>query len=213
MLKTKEERLRLKESMGGQHGGIELAQKRCGEMVKQMRFEKLLYIAADDTWTGDGIEEKKQKLRNTPREELEETAATRLLMRVYTSLQRLAEEPSWEEIQEQRKDFFENDEVGSLIIHKTRCQYCHNIFYAVNPLIRYCHIDCKTQAFIERRRRKNDFKGWLLTCRYCKEMFVSYRKDSKFCSPSHRALACNARKRQDPELLQNEKAEFPTCLV
>lgn len=213
MLKTKVERLRLKEYMDGEHGGLELAQTRCEEMVKHMRFEKLLYVAADDTWTGKGIEEKKQKLQNESREELEKTAATRLLMRVYASLQRLAQEPSWEEIQEQRKEFFENDEVGRLCIHKARCQYCYSVFYAVNPLSRYCHNDCKREAFIERRRKKKNFEGWLLTCRYCKEMFVSYRKDSRFCSPSHRVLACSARKRQDPELLDNEKAKFPTWLV
>ncbi|MDQ3852745.1 MAG: hypothetical protein M3299_07925 [Thermoproteota archaeon] len=213
MLKTKEERLRLKESVDSEHGGLELAQTRCEEMVKCMSFEKLLYVAADDTWTGDGIEEKKQKLRNDPREELEKTAANRLILRVYASQQHLAQEPSWEEVQEARKRFYENDEIGRLCIRKTRCQCCYNIFYAVNPLAKYCHSDCKREAFIERRRKKKNFEGWLLTCRYCKEMFVSYRKDSKFCSSGHRTLACNARKRQDPELLHNEKTEFPRWLV
>jgi hypothetical protein len=57
-----------------------------------------LYVAADDTWTGGDIEEKKQKLRDEPREELEKTAASRLFLWVCGSLQKLAKEPSWEEM-------------------------------------------------------------------------------------------------------------------
>jgi len=219
VLKTKAERLELKESMDDKHGGdIELAQTRCEEMVKHMPFEKLLYVAADDTWTGDGIEEKKQKLRDRPREELEKTAINRLIIRQLGVLQQLAEEPSWEEIQEARRKLYEGDDMlWKLCLRQIRCAFCDNILYVKNehPIPKYCDKDCKARAFVERRRKKNDFKGWLLICRYCKKQFVSYRKDSKFCSPSHRALACYARKkRQDPELLHNEEeVEFPMWLI
>jgi hypothetical protein len=188
MLKTKEDRLRIRELLNNDEE-LKKLDDWCKEIAKQKTIEELVYLAEHYNDT----EEEKQRLRQLPREELEQIAANKLLSGRYMHLRYLADKPSWEERQASLKEDY--DRWGDGWAHKLECRHCKHIFYARYPLARYCTDDCKIEAFKKVRKEKKEKIRRHRICLYCSKEFSSTRTHTKYCSESHRVLACHARKK------------------
>jgi hypothetical protein len=110
-------------------------------------------------------------------------------------------ELSWNELQAALKEIYYHHGAywGRGYIHELKCSVCENIFYAKYPYAKYCNYWCQVDRYIERRRELHGFKRWKGPCQYCNKEFVSSRVHARYCSDSHRVLACLARKKGTEE--------------
>jgi hypothetical protein len=154
------------------------------------------------------------------REELEILAAKRFVIEeqkiknigyVYESfhlslLEEEITEESWEERQTRLKE--SPKYYGHCGIHELKCCYCGRVFYAGYPYAKYCNYYCKMDVYIDRRRERKEREAterkavtkynnysYSLVCQYCQKNFLNKRYDAKYCSESHRVLACYDRRK------------------
>jgi hypothetical protein len=153
------------------------------------------------------------------REELEEIAAKRFVIeeeRIKSSIDddnptsRLAgahllfewlpgliKKLSWEEKQAERKKEYEHVmEVFGYprCNHKHKCWHCGREFYSTSSKSRYCCYRCTNDAYIKRRKERKEKIRRHRICLYCNKEFSAKRAHTKYCSESHRVLACHIRK-------------------
>lgn len=74
-----------------------------------------------------------------------------------------------------------------------RCWHCSRVIFCMNISKRYCSYVCSRDAYLARRRKRNE-DARVKQCMYCKKVFKAKRRDARYCCESHRVLACIYRK-------------------
>jgi|SRR5919106_3350709 hypothetical protein len=117
---------------------------------------------------------------------------------------------TWEERQAFLKELYEEAIENKImypedpqVYYKHKCWHCGRVFYAQSNRARFCSYRCtndghtKRQNAREKARREEIRRNRV--CEYCNNKFVAKRAHSKYCSDSHRVLACLARKKKKQE--------------
>lgn len=139
------------------------------------------------------------------KEDLEETVAT--IETILASVRGPVVTRTWEEEQAELKKDHERLRARfphwSVKPYKRECRHCGDVFYANYPLARYCYYDCKIEAFKKVRKERSEESRKDKVCQYCQKTFDAKRAHTKYCSESHRVLACYARKKK--MIVQSDK--------
>jgi hypothetical protein len=103
---------------------------------------------------------------------------------------------TWEQRQAELKELYSKGYgYNNTDVYECKCRQCKCVFYAQYPYAWYCTRRCTNDAYIEKRKKTYEYKGWIGVCEYCNKEYDTWRVDAKYCSDSHRVLACLKRKK------------------